>query len=278
MRSPVFIGRLFYLHFILACLLAAAVLILPGCASTSTESRLIAGESELLTDSDESEGRKRARIRLELAVGYFEMGQTRVALDELKLSMNADPLYSEGHNLRGLIYMRLNDFKTAEASFKRALEISPRDSNVYHNLGWLMCQQTHYVDAELYFNQALSNPKYQRRAKTFLAQGLCQVKAGAIEQGASSLVKSYEVEPGNPITSYNLADVFFTMHDPSRAQFYVRRLNNGEFANAESLWLGIKVEQVMSNPDGVKQLGLQLIKRFPKSNEVDKFHRGAFNE
>ena len=49
-----------------------------------------------MTASDEPDGRKRARIRLELAVGYFEQGQTAVALDELKQSLVADPAYAPG--------------------------------------------------------------------------------------------------------------------------------------------------------------------------------------
>lgn len=278
MTSLIVAGRRFFLQILFVCQFAALALGLSGCASPPADSWSSANDADLLTASDESEGRKRARLRLELAVGYFEMGQTKVALDELKQSMLADPSYSEGHNLRGLIYMRLSDFNMAQASFKRALELAPKDSNVLHNLGWLTCQQAQYAEADLFFKQALSNPNYQRRAKTFLAQGLCQVKAGALEQGAASLMKSYELEPGNPITGYNLADVLFNKNDVPQARFYVRRLNNGELANAQSLWLGIKVEQAMNNPDGVKQLGLQLSKRFPKSNEVDKYHRSAFNE
>ena len=63
-----------------------------------------------------------------------------------------------------------------------------------------------------------------------------------------------------------------------RAQFYVRRLNNSELANAESLWLGIKVERRMENRDAMGQLGTQLKKRYPQSREYSAFERGAFNE
>ena len=97
-----------------------------GCASKS-DSGAGASQAEILTESDEPDTRKRARIRLELAVGYFEQGQTTVALDELKQSLSADPNFSDAHNLRGLIYMRLNDPRLAEESFKRALVINPRD-------------------------------------------------------------------------------------------------------------------------------------------------------
>ncbi len=248
-----------------------------GCASNST----VAQESprgDLVTESDEPEARRRARIRLELAVGYFEQGQTTVALDELKQSLITDPNFAEAHNLRGLIYMRLNDQRLAEESFRRALSISPRDPNVLHNYGWLLCQQARYPEAQAAFAQAIASPIYGGRAKSYMAQGLCQVRAGQKVDGEVSLARSYELDAGNPITGYNLANLLYQRGEFVRAQFYVRRLNNSELANAESLWLGIKVERRMENRDAMQQLAGQLKKRFGQSKELAAFERGAFDE
>ena len=55
---------------------------LGGCASAPPGD--VGSARDIMTESDEPEARKRARIRMELAVGYFEQGQTNVALDELK--------------------------------------------------------------------------------------------------------------------------------------------------------------------------------------------------
>lgn len=261
-----------------ACLLTVGLVGLGGCASKSNNAGPSGGEAEIVTDSDEPEARRRARIRLELAVGYFEQGQTTIALDELKQSIAADPIYGEAYSLRGLIYMRLNDFRFAEESFRRALTISPRDSNVMHNLGWLLCQQARYPESFQYFFQALANPQYGERAKTFRALGLCQVRAGLRDDAVQSLLKSYEFDAGNPITAYNLATLLFQRGDFVRTQFYVRRLNNSELANAESLWLGIKVERRMENNDAMLQLASQLVKRFPESREAGAYRRGAFDE
>ena len=261
------------------CLLVAGVTGISGCASTSDSSGWGGdGGAEMITDSDEPEARKRARIRLELAVGYFEQGQTTIALDELKQSIAADPTYGEAYNLRGLIYMRLNDYRFAEESFRKALAISPRDSSLMHNLGWLLCQQTRYAESQQFFSRALSNPQYGERAKTFRAQGLCQVRAGLPGDAEQSLLKSYEFDAGNPVTAYNLATLLFQRGEFVRAQFYVRRLNNSELANAETLWLGVKVERRMENRDAMLQLAAQLEKRFPQSREAGAYQRGSFDE
>ncbi len=261
-----------------ACLLIIGLVGLYGCASKLNGSGPSGGEAEIVTDSDEPEARRRARIRLELAVGYFEQGQTTIALDELKQSLTADPTYGEAYSLRGLIYMRLNDFRFAEESFRKALAINPRDSNVMHNLGWLLCQQARYPESFQYFSQTLSNPQYGERAKTFRAMGLCQVRAGLRDDAVQSLLKSYEFDAGNPITAYNLATLLFQRGDFVRTQFYVRRLNNSELANAESLWLGIKVERRLENKDAMAQLAAQLVKRFPESREAGAYRRSDFDE
>jgi type IV pilus assembly protein PilF len=261
------------------CLLAVALAGLSGCASGGGGSTTNAGPgNDLVTESDEPAARKRARTRLQLAGGYFEQGQTTVALDEVKQALNIDPSFPDAYNLRGLIYMRLNDLRLAEESFRRALYINPGDANVLHNLAWMQCQQGRYGEATQSFNQALANPTYGGRAKTWLTKGLCEMKAGQTGEAEHSLIKSYELDAGNPITGYNLASVLLQRGDAARAQFYIRRINNSELANAETLWLGIKVEHRLGNRQARDQLASQLRNRYPKSHELSSYERGAFNE
>ena len=258
-------------------LLAMMLLGLSGCMSGPAGS-LSNGSRDIMTASDEPEARKRARIRLELALGYFEQGQTTVALDELKQSLVADPAYAPAHNLRGLIYMRLNDFRIADDSFSRALALNPGDANVLHNLAWLQCQQRRWSESFRNFDQALADPQYGERAKTYRALGLCQARAGLAADAERNLLKSYEYEAGNPVTTFNLAVLLRARGDLVSAQFHLRRLNNGDLANAESLWLGIKVERELDNKEATQQLADQLLKRFPQSRESGAFQRRAFDE
>ncbi len=264
---------------LLAALLAgAACLVLSACAGGPGSTGSGATSADLVTDSDESDGRRRARIRLELAVGYFEQGQTTIALDELKQALVADPSFAEAHNFRGVLYMRLNEFKLAEESFRRSLALSPGNSDVQHNYGWMLCQQGRHPESMQMFAQALSNPSYADRPKTLMTQGLCQLRAGQRGEAEASLTRAYELDAGNPITGYNLATLLFQRGEFVRAQFYVRRINNSELANAESLWLGIKVERRLDNRDAMEQLASQLRKRFAQSRELGWYERGAFDE
>ncbi len=252
--------------------------VLAGCANDPVSGQDSAGRPDLVTDSDETNARKRARIRLELALGYLEQGKTTIALDEVKLALAADPDFADGYSLRGLIYMRLNELALAQESFLKALAIRPRDPNILHNLGWLKCQQARYPEAQVDFSTALANPSYGERAKTYMAQGLCQIRAGLRREAEQSLLRAYEYDAANPVTGYNLANLLFQNAEFARAQFYIRRLNNSEWANAESLWLGIKVENRLADRVALLQLATQLEKRFPQSKEASAYRRGAFDE
>jgi type IV pilus assembly protein PilF len=123
---------------------ASLAVLLAGCVNTRTTTTSLADTSsgkgaEIVTESDETSRQRRARLRMELASGYFEHGQTTVALDEIKQALVADPNYADAYSLRGLIYMRLEDAGMAEDSFRRAVAINPRDPNVRHKLRLACC-------------------------------------------------------------------------------------------------------------------------------------------
>ena len=253
--------------------------LLAGCANTSNAvSSASSGRADAVTESDEPENRRRARIRLELASGYFEQGQTNVALDEVKQALVADPTFADAYNLRGLVYMRLNDLPLAEDSFRRALALNPRDASTAHNYGWMLCQQTRYPESFQFFERAVSNPTYLGQAQSLMAQGVCQARAGLKAEAEQSLTKAYQVDAGNPVVGFSLATLLYDRGDLAKSQFYIRRLNNSDLANAESLWLGIKVERGLNNREGMLQLGNQLKRRFGQSRQAAAYDRGSFNE
>lgn len=256
-------------------LVFAAMLLLElvGCAAPGS-----APTGDVVTASDEPEARRRARIRLELAVGYFEDGKTTIALDELKQALVTDPSYAEAHNLRGLVYMRLAENRLAEESFRTAIQLAPRDASAVQNYGWLLCQTGRYHESTEQFQRALGLSQNLDRSKAYLTMGLCQAKAGQDAEAEGSLVRAYELDAGNPIAAYNLATLLFKRGENARAQFIVRRLNNSELANAESLWLGIKIERRLGDRLAERQLAEQLRNRFGQSREAGLYLREAFHE
>lgn len=261
-------------------LLASSLVLLAALAGCASGPGGATGgqATEPLTESDEPEARTRARLRVELATGYFEQGKATVALDEIKQALAADPTYAPAYVLRGLVYMRLNDNRLAEDSFRRALQISPRDPDALHNYGWFQCLQGRRLQAIELFQQALASPVYGGQAKTLMAKGICQVQMGQLAEAEGSFARSYELDAANPVSAYNLARLLYRRGEYVRAQFYARRLNNSEQANAESLWLGIGIERRLGETQAAEQLGQQLLRRFPQSREAASYRRGGHHD
>lgn len=255
---------------------ALLVLFLAGCAGGP-----IADEpaQDLRTASDQTDADRRANARLQLAGAYFGRGQLTTALDEVKLALQARPDLPDALNLRGLIYAAMGETRLADDSFRRALAVSPRDGDTMHNYGWYLCQQGQFAEADAQFAQALAQPTYRGVTRSLLARGVCQARAGRWAEAEGTLTRSYELDPSNPATAYNLADVLFRRGEYERARFYMRRVNAQETtANAQSLWLAARIEQRLGNAVGARDLGVRLRDRFPESPEALLFEKGRFDD
>lgn len=242
-------------------------------------SRDDSGRRDIETASDEGDVRKRARIRLELASTYYAQGQYNTALDELKQAVSIDPTLPAAHELRALIYDAMGESDRAEASFKRALELDERNGSVLHNYAWFLCRGRKFAAADALFERAAALPQSVNTSKTLLARGVCQISAGLYPEAEKTLIKSYELDPSNPATAYNLASVLYRRGELERARFYIRRVNNVPTqVTAESLWLAVRIEHKLGNPNGRDELASQLRSRFPTARETNALELGRFDE
>ena len=90
-------GRIVASYIAAACALGLLTACATGNSGTS-------GSAELKTASDQTVAEKRANIRLQLAVGYYQQGKYDIALDEIKQAIAADPSYADAYGMRALIY------------------------------------------------------------------------------------------------------------------------------------------------------------------------------
>jgi type IV pilus assembly protein PilF len=258
---------------VLKSLLLLGALAVAGCAAPPPS------DPGIRTASDMTDNDRRAKLRMELAAGYFARGNATTALDEVKQVLVARPDLPEAYNLRGLIYASLGEPKAAEESFQRALQLNPRDADAMHNYGWFLCQERRYADAAQQFDNAIAQPRYRDGARSMLAKGLCEARAGRLTDADKTLSRSYEMDPTNPATAFSLGEVLYKLGELERARFYLRRVNALQAtANAQTLWLAAKVEQRLGNPRGVRDLGDELRTRFPQSPEAARLEGGRFDD
>lgn len=234
-----------------------------------------AAVQEPRTQVDSNELERRAAMRIELAGGYLQRGQYAVALDEVKQALALKPDTREGLNLRALILAAMGEQAAADEGFRRTLALYPNDADTLHNMGWVACQQRQWARAVERFEEALRQPGYRAPARTWLAKGVCEMRADQIKAAETSLMRAFELDPGNTTVSFSLAEVFFRTQQWERARFQAARVN-GQSANAGSLWLAARIEHRLGNRPGVTEWGQRLLREFPQSAEADAYREARF--
>jgi len=119
-----------------AALAALALCLLAGCAANNGGG---ASKGELRTASDQTAAEKRAAIRLQLAVEYYQQGKHDIALDEIKKAIAADSDYADAYGVRALIYTAMNEVALAEENYQHALRLAPRNPDLANNYGSFLC-------------------------------------------------------------------------------------------------------------------------------------------
>ncbi|MES2075287.1 MAG: type IV pilus biogenesis/stability protein PilW [Pseudomonadota bacterium] len=268
------------------CRLCLAVLglagLLAGCAGPGAgEARGQSGKAELTTASDQTSAQRRAEIRMQLAVGYYEQGQYTVALDEVKLALAADPDYADGYGMRGLIYMAMGETGLAGDNFTRALKLAPDNPDLANNYGSFLCQNGRVDEAMRYFDAALKNRAYASPAKALNNAGSCALKRKDYAGAEQYLLQALQLTPDLAATNANLARVYYVRRDYQRAGFFISRLGKTakmESMTADVLWLAIKVQHQLGDAGAEAGWATQLRRHHAGSAEYAAYQRGAFDE
>jgi type IV pilus assembly protein PilF len=261
-----------------ACL-ALVLAALAGCATTTTTTtRVPEGPSTDTRAAVSADTERRAQVRLELAAGYFARGQYDTALDEIRQALSSKPDMPAAFNLRGLVYAALGNNDLAEDSYARAQSLDPSDGDIMHNRGWFYCQTRRYADAVRLFDAALAQTTYRMQVRTHLAKGVCLAQWDRLPEAEASLTRAFELDPGDPTITLNLAEVLFRRGELERARQHIRRVNaKEEFVNAQTLWLALRIEHRLGNQSAMNDFGQQLRTRFPQSQEAQAYERGQFS-
>jgi type IV pilus assembly protein PilF len=178
-----------------------------------------------------------------------------------------------------LVLAAMGERSAAEEGFRRALTLYPGDPDTLHNQAWFLCQQGRLQAAQASFGEALAQASNRAPGRTWLAKGVCEAMGLQWAEAQQSLQRAFELDPGNPAISFNLAEVLLKNGQLDRAQFYAARVNaQRETANAQSLWLAARIEHRRGNATGAAEWGERLVREFPQSREALAYGARRFDE
>jgi type IV pilus assembly protein PilF len=252
----------------------AACLVFAGCTThPADESGL---KPATATTGDETQAQMRARVHTELAASYFDIGNVAVALEEVQEALRADPNYGPAHNVAGVVYAQLKEDRLAEESFQRAIRINPSDSDALHNYGMFLCQRKQEKEGIRYFTRAVRNPLYVNPERSYVNAGVCARRIGDTAGATEFFQLALKLRPNQPQALYQMADLAYARGDLGAAKGYLNRLTQVAPANAETLWLGVRVERRLGDRNSEASYALQLRNRFPESREAQALLAGQY--
>lgn len=252
----------------------AAALAVPGCKTVTT----VNGVPVADTTVKEADARKRAEIRTELASSYYQSRQLSVALQEVQRALAIDDSYAPAHALHGLIFFDLGDPREAEAAFGRALKLSPDSGSILNTYGWFLCQSGREKESVAYFNRAAADRLYPTPGMALRNGGQCLLKINEIDGAERMLRQAFERDASDPTTKLELAKLYLNKRQYDRAGFYYGLLDRAGTANAQALWVGIRVARAKGDVRTERDLSAELRRRFPESAEASALRRGAYDD
>jgi type IV pilus assembly protein PilF len=197
-------------------------------------------------------------------------------LQEAAEALKSEPNHAPAFNVLGLVYMELRDDRAAEASFQRALRVSPLDSDSNNNYGWFLCQRKREQESIKYFLAALRNPLYTTPEKSWVNAGVCARQTGDLTAAEDYFQKALKVRPTQPQALFQLADMAYRRKNYPEAKVYLARLQRDATLTAEMLWLALRVERGLGDRNAEASLGFQLRKNFPDSREARALIAGQY--
>jgi len=209
---------------------------------------------------------------------YFQIGNMAVALDELRIALEADSRYAPAYSVRGLVHAHLREYPQAEEQFRKALDLTPNDPEVNNNYGWFLCHTGKEKESIAYFLNALKNPLYPTPEVAYSNAGRCALKAGDLEGAEQYLTQAIRISrDGGLVPRTQLAALNYQRGNLQAARQEIALvLKATNQPSAEALWLALRIERKLGNRMEEGSLAAQLRSRYADSPEYQEFLKGKF--
>jgi Flp pilus assembly protein TadD len=182
------------------------------------------------------------------APAYVLMGEMLMARSQLPQAIEAlstaarlDPKLTLAHLRLAGAYEQQGNLDAALASYRRALDLNPKDARAYNNVAWILASQGKNLDEAL--SQARKAEELVRADKAQVASlpgvldtlGFVHYKRGEYAQAEPLLRQAAELSTKDAQIQYHLGLTYHRLGRKADAETWLRRSlqGGGRFAGAE---------------------------------------------
>jgi len=230
-----------------------AALLLSACSTTSKKSI--------------SNQQNAAIANTQLGSAYMNQGNLALAKDKLDRALAQDPSNPEVHSVRGMLFDKMGMPKDADAEFRTALRLAPKDPNVINNYAVFLCQRGRADEGVKLFEEAATNALYSTPEAAYTNAGVCLRSAKHDDQARAQFVKALQIKPSFVDAVVQLVELDM-QHDnlPQARQLIDAYLTNfGE--NPDLLLLGVRVARAQKDQVGAQRYARKLQMNYPGTDQ-----------
>ncbi|MEO5574116.1 MAG: type IV pilus biogenesis/stability protein PilW [Gammaproteobacteria bacterium] len=209
-----------------------------------------------------------AETNVKLGIGYLQQGRRDLALSKLQRALEISPNLASAHNAIAIVYEQLGQLDEAEQHYLKAVSLSPKDSNSLNNYGTFLCKRNELAKAEQYFLRALENPLYATPALAYENAGLCAQRVPNTVKAEKYFRDALQINPRLSGSLYQMAVISFDRGEYLPARAYLQRYAAVAQHTSQSLWLGVRIEQMLGDKNAISSYALQLRSTYPDSDEA----------
>ncbi len=255
-----------------AVLLLGVVLMLAGCMATNTTVRngvvAVPPTAAAQEAARLAELRYRAKAHGDLAAAYYERGQFGVALEEANESIQIDPAYVGGWNLRGLVYMALREDRDAEDSFRQGYRLAPNDAELQNNYGYFLCDRGREREGLQRLDAVLRDPLYATPEKALVNAAQCTQRLHDEPATEAYLRRAVHMAPTYPPAATQLAGLLERSGRRGEAREALRPLLRATPPPQDILLTMARLDDALNDPQQAREHRALLQRYYPEGGAV----------
>ncbi|QFU23559.1 type IV pilus biogenesis/stability protein PilW [Shewanella eurypsychrophilus] len=212
-----------------------------------------------------------AKQRAQLGLTYLQKGNSEQAKFNLNKAVGFAPDIEAVNVSMAYYYQTVGELESAENYYRKAINSSDATGDGMNNFGVFLCKQKKFPESEAVFLRAIKMPAYTRAAASYENLGICSRKAGQLEKAQKYFGMALQYDPRRQVSLIELTEIDVETGDYLKARTQLVRYHRVVVESAESLTLGITIEQGLNDLDAARRFGILLLAKFPASVQAKQY-------
>lgn len=206
-------------------------------------------------------------VNTQLGIEYLKRGDLPLAKEKLERAAKENPRDPNVHMALALLNDRLREPAKADAEFRTALRLSPKNPEITNNYAVFLCQSKRYEEGVKRFLESAGNPLYQTPEAAYTNAGVCSRAAGRNDEALQAFTHALQIRPNFAEAAYQLSDLQFTTGQTKEAGERVDQFLSYFAATPELLLLRVRIARASGDRLALERFARRLRNDFPDSEQ-----------